>query len=280
MPYRFMLPAIAVAFGAAVAFNVQDSSAAPEHAGPGSVTFAAHDHGYTGPDRIPAGMTTVEIVNRGQDLHHAQIVKLAPGKTAADFHAAMKAHPMRFPGWVSALGGPNAVAPGGQAASMMRLDAGRYLMLCLIPDKHGVPHVALGMEKELTVTPVRTVALAEPSPDVTITQHDFRFDLPNPITAGSRTIRVVNEGGQTHEVVLVKLNPGVSVGEFLVAIAPGAAGPPPGRPVGGIVGLDRGTHGFFKADFEPGEYGLICFFEDDGKVPHFAKGMAMQFTVR
>jgi hypothetical protein len=56
----------------------------------------------------------VEIINQGEDLHHdAQIVKLAPGKTAAT----------------------------------MRLEAGNYVVLCLIPDRHGVPHVALRMGK-------------------------------------------------------------------------------------------------------------------------------------
>lgn len=280
MRYRVLLPAIALACGATLGLDLHTSSAAPAHAAAGPVTFAARDHGYDGPDRIPAGMTTVEIINRGRDLHHAQLVKIPAGKTAADFRAAIKASPMRFPEWASALGGPNAVAPGGRAAATMRLEAGRYLMLCLIPDRHGVPHVALGMEKEIAVTQAQTVSLVEPSPDATITLHDFRFAAPEVVEAGSRTLQVMNHGSQTHEVVLVKLDPGASVGEFLVAMAPGAAGPPPGRTVGGIVGLDRGGRGFFTADLAPGQYGLICFFEDETGAPHFSKGMATQFTVR
>jgi hypothetical protein len=44
------------------------------------VVFVAHDYGFTGPDRIPAGMTTVQIVNQGKDLHHVQIMQLTEGE--------------------------------------------------------------------------------------------------------------------------------------------------------------------------------------------------------
>jgi hypothetical protein len=47
-----------------------------------------------------------------------------------------------------------------------------------------------------------------------------------------------------------------------------------------VVGLETGGHGFFTAQFEPGHYGLICFFPDPatGK-PHFAQGMTADFIV-
>ena len=74
----------------------------------GSVEFVAHDYGFSGPDRIPAGLTTVRIVNQGRDLHHVQFVKLLRGKTAADFRAAIATDPGRLPGWAELAGGPNA----------------------------------------------------------------------------------------------------------------------------------------------------------------------------
>jgi hypothetical protein len=246
-----------------------------------SVVFVAHDNGYNGPDRILAGMTTVEIVNQGQDLHHAQVVKLASGKTAEDFVSAMKTDPVHWPNWVNFAGGPNAVVPGGRATATMTLEAGRYLVLCLIPDKQGRPHVMLGMEKAFTVVPVSTVASAEPASDLTITQRDFHFDVSKPIISGTHTIQVTNKGTQPHEVVVVKLAPGATVKDFVAAFEPGAVGPPPGRPIGGIVGLDRGRHGSFTAMFEPGHYALMCFFPDQatGK-EHFTEGMVSEFTVR
>jgi hypothetical protein len=57
-------------------------------------------------------------------------------------------------------------------------------------------------------------------------------------------------------------------------------GPPPGAPMGGTVGLSGGHTNYVHADFEPGEYALICFLPDakDGK-PHFMHGMVKQFSV-
>ncbi len=246
-----------------------------------SVVLVAHDYGYTGPDRIAAGMTTVEIVNQGTDLHHAQIVKLAPGRTPEEFVAAMKQNPTRWPGWVKFVGGPNGVVPGERATATMQLDAGHYLVLCIIPDKHGVPHVMLGMEKELTVVPVSAVAFDEPAADLTITQRDFHFDLSKPLTAGTHTIHVKNAGSQPHEVLVVQLAPGASVKDFVAAFEPGATGPPPGKPVGGVVGIDRGGRAFFTSTFEPGRYALICFLPDQSTGrEHFTQGMVDEFTVK
>lgn len=256
-------------------------AAAGASRGASTVVFVANDYGFTGPDRIPAGVTTMQVVNKGQDLHHIQLLKLQQGKTAEDFHAAMAADPSRTPAWVKFVGGPNAVIPGRDSAATMNLTEGDYLLICLIPDKQGVPHVALGMHKPLSVRGAKATVVSEPKAGLAITTADFRFAPSEPITAGLHTIQVTNRGSMAHEVVVVKLNPGVSAKEFGVAAESGASGPPPGMPIGGIVGLDSGEHGFFTARFEPGSYGLICFFPDPvtGK-PHYMHGMTADFIVR
>ena len=247
----------------------------------GPVVFVAHDYGFTGPDRIPSGMITVQVVNQGKDLHHVQIVQLTQGKTAEDFHAAMKANPSHPPHWAKFVGGPNAALPGSDAMATMQLTPGDYLLLCLIPNQKGVPHVALGMVKPLTVTPSAKTVSAQPKADLTITMSDFAFALSQPMTAGPHTVHVMNAGGQPHEVVVVKLDPGASAKDFGAAFAPGASGPPPGAPMGGLVGLEQGGSGFFNGRFEAGRYGLICFFPDSQTgAPHFTKGMTLDFTVQ
>lgn len=244
------------------------------------VVFEAYDYGFRGPDRIPAGMATMEVVNRGRDLHHLQLVELVEGKTAEDFLVALRNASPGFPAWVKFVGGPNAVAPGGQATATMRLSAGNYVLLCLIPDQKGAPHVALGMVKPLTVTPMSGTVASEPASDVTITQRDFDFVFSTPIKAGRRTIQVINEGAQPHEVVVVKLASGATVKDFGAAFEPGGSGLPPGQPLGGLVGLEHGGRGFFTVQFEPGRYGLICFFPDPATgAPHFVKGMMLDFSV-
>ncbi|HLZ34287.1 MAG TPA: hypothetical protein VKP13_09725 [Nitrospira sp.] len=246
-----------------------------------SVVFVAHDFGFSGPDRIPAGVTTMQIVNKGKDPHHIQILKLHQGKTAEDFRAAITADPARMPNWIQFVGGPNAVLPGSDSAATMNLAEGDYLLICLIPNKEGVPHMALGMQKPLSVKGEKPALVSEPKAGLTITLGDFRFMQSEPITTGSHTIRVMNHGTMPHEVVLLNLDPGATAKDFGAAFEPGASGPPPGKPVGGVVGLESGAHAFFTTQFEPGRYGLICFFPDPvtGK-PHFVQGMTSEFTVK
>jgi hypothetical protein len=248
---------------------------------PTPVVFEAHDYGFTGPDRIPAGVTTMQIVNQGQDVHHIQLIKLLQGKTAADFSAALKADPSRVPQWARFIGGPNALVPGGKSVATMNLMEGNYLLICIVPDKHGVPHMALGMQKTLSIKGGKSVFVSEPKAGTTITLRDFQFALSQPITSGMHTIEVMNHGTQPHEVVVVQLAPGASALDFVRAVEPGGSGPPPGKPIGGLVGIETGDHAFFTAQFEPGRYGLICFFPDatTGQ-PHFARGMTTEFTVK
>jgi plastocyanin len=276
-PLKFVL-ATTLVVGLSVAAAQAASASGSESA---SVVFTAHDYGFKGPDQIPSGITTVRVANQGKEPHHVQLVKLAPGKTAVDFAAAMKADPDHPPAWIAFVGGPNAVAPGGQAEAIMRLDAGEYLLLCLIPNQQGVPHVALGMQKPVTVMPGKSAVAAEPKSDLTITQADFSFSLSQPITAGHHTIQVTNKGGQPHEVVVVKLAPGATARDWAAAFEPGASGPPPGLPIGGIVGIEKGGRGYFTGDFESGRYGLLCFFPDPQTgVPHFAQGMTLDVSVK
>ena len=247
----------------------------------GLVTFVAHDHGFSGPDRIPGGMTAVQLINRGQDLHQIQFIKLPTNKTAADFIAEITADPARLPSWALRRGGPNSVIPGEQTGAIINLEPGAYVVMCGIPDRHGRPHVLLGM-----VNPIRVEAsVSQPNPpphsDLTLTLVDFGFELSQPIKPGKRTIHVLNQGSQAHEVVVVQLVPGASVTDFIDSFVPGVPVLPAGKPVGGITGLERGGDGFFLADFAPGRYGLICFLPDMiTRAPHFARGMMMDLTVQ
>jgi plastocyanin/uncharacterized cupredoxin-like copper-binding protein len=248
-----------------------------------TVTFEATDYGFTGPDSIPAGLVSVRIVNKGKDLHHVQLLRLDDGKTQKDFMEAVKTDPHIIYGnlsWVTFAGGPNGVIPGESGTAILDLKPGSYVVTCIIPAPNGVLHVNLGMVKPLTVKGPAVMGVSEPNAAVTITAHDFVFAPNAPFTAGSRTIRFNNEGAQPHEVLVVQLPPGKTIKDFADAFAPGHTGPPPGKPIGGVSGIQQGSHAFFTANFTPGHYGLICFFEDaTKKAPHFALGMTYEFDV-
>ncbi len=243
--------------------------------------YIATDYAFKGPDRLTAGWKTIKIVNQGEDLHQIQFIKLPEGKTAADFRAEIAADPTRLPRWSQRRSGPNSVVPGEQALASVYLEPGEYVLLCGIPDKLGIPHVAHGMLKPLHVAAAPSPSTERPAVDQTITLADFSFELSEPIKAGTRTIHVANKGSQAHEVVVVKLEPGASVADFLDAFRPGVAFSPAGKPIGGLVGLDPGREGFFRAEFSPGHYGLICFLPDlITRAPHFTRGMLLDIEVR
>ncbi len=244
------------------------------------VVFRAHNYGFSGPDRIHGGMTTMQIVNEGQDAHHIQLLRLWHGKTAEDVRLALAASPHTFPSWVTFVGGSNAALPGAQAPASMWLPEGHYVLICLIPNQQGLPHVALGMQKALTVVRPRSRAVSGPRAEATLTQEDFAFGLSGAITPGTRTIRVLNRGAQPHEVVLVKLAPGGSARDLADAIISGSPGPLPGTLHGGVVGIEPGAEAYFTADFEPGRYGVMCFFPDHGTgAMHYRNGMTLEFVV-
>jgi len=244
---------------------------------PNVVNVTGQDFKFDAPDVIPAGMTEFRFTNKGPSLHHLAILKLNGGKTVDDLRAAL-ANPGPLPSWVKEYGGANAPVAGETSNATLKLVPGNYALICFV-DIGGPPHFAKGMVRPLKVVPSKK---ADPAPtaNVTMTLFDYNFKLSNPIRAGTRTIRVYNAGKQHHEVELVQLPPGKTVKDVLDWLGK-PEGPPPGKPIGGVSGMETGMTEYFTADFAPGKYGLICFLPDakDGK-PHLAHGMVKEITVK
>ena len=245
-------------------------------------TFTATDYAFAGPDTLPAGWNRITLQNEGGELHHGQLLRLPADRTLDDLIAAMQEDPTHPPHWLAYEGGPGVYIPGESGAALIELEAGNYVLICVLPDAQGVPHAAHGMMKPLTVTGGDYPADEEPvAADVTMQLVDYSFTLSKEITAGSNTVRVENDGSEPHEVAVVKLAPGATAQEFVAAFAPNAPpGPPPGQPIGGLQVIDPGDAGYFTAEFESGAtYALICFHPNEEGVPHLALGMVQEFTV-
>jgi hypothetical protein len=254
-------------------------SLVPEAAAkPRVVHVTGEDFKFDAPDVIPAGLTEFRFLNKGPALHHMAILRLSGGKTIDDLRAAL-ANPGPPPAWVKEVGGPNAAAPGVEANATLKLEPGNYALICFV-DIAGPPHFAKGMVRALRVVPGKGAPAATPKADLTVQLVDYNFKLTSPIRTGMRTIRVQNVGKQHHEVVLVQLAPNATAADMMKWLEK-MEGPPPGKPLGGIAGIDPGMSQYFRADFTPGNYALICFLPDakDGK-PHFAHGMIQQITVK
>ncbi|MEW6684104.1 MAG: hypothetical protein AB1451_14490 [Nitrospirota bacterium] len=247
------------------------------------VSYEAFEYGFRGADRVEPGLANLQVVNTGKEQHQMQLVKLETGHSAADFAAAAKANPRRLPNWSRLVGGPNGIVAGERTSTLQFLAPGDYVLVCWMPAADGTPHFTLGMTKSITVTAGEVKPEPEIVPDITITLADFSYRPSKPITAGRHTIKVVNQGQQVHETLVVQLPAKGTAKAFGAALTPGKpiSSSPPGKPMGGVVGLAPGDSAVFEMDFKPGRYGLLCLFPDhDTGQPHFEKGMAMEFDVK
>ncbi len=252
----------------------------PARAAASVVTVHAKDFSYVAPKTVKSGVNTFRLVNDGKEMHHLSIIKLDKGKTMADLAAAMK-KPGPLPTWTKNVGGPNPAVPGGTVEATLALDAGNYVMMCFIPSPgSAMPHLMKGMMKEFTVTAEASGA-ADPASDATVHLTDYTFTVDKPLAAGHHVLKVVNDARQMHELVLVELAPGKTIADLGNWVEKDMMkGPPPGKPVGGMAGLDNGRSGSFPVVLKPGKYGLICFAPDakDGK-SHFMHGMSKEIVV-
>lgn len=247
-------------------------------ANPAEVTVIAREYSFDAPRTVPAGYVKLRMLNRGREPHHTQLLKLAPGKTFADFQQAMQSEGPP-PSWVTLVGGPGAADPGGEANATTYMPAGEYVMLCFVPAPDKKPHVMHGMARPLTVTARKRVTGSAPRPDASIRLVDYGFDMKLPVRAGRRTFEVWTDAAQPHEVILVRLNPGVTAAQFL-SFVENPSGPPPGSFAGGVSGLSSRERAYFTANLRRGTYTLVCFVPDhkDGR-PHILHGMVRDITV-
>jgi hypothetical protein len=242
------------------------------------VTVHGRDFAFDAPEQIPAGLTTFRFLNAGPGLHHLVIVRLDSGKTLADWQR-LPPGLASFPAWAIPAGGPNAAEPNGESNATVNLSPGNYLLVCLVDVPDGIPHFAKGMMRPLTVAAASGAAATPPTPDVTVTLSDYKFDVSGPLTAGHHVFLVRTSPGQQHELLLLRLEPGKAFTDVLAWMGK-MQGPPPAHPVGGIGPAMNGTTSYFTADLAPGTYVFACFLPDarDGKA-HFEHGMIQTFVV-
>jgi uncharacterized cupredoxin-like copper-binding protein len=108
---------------------------------------------------LHAGANTVEWRNDGQQLHMAILAPMAPGVTIDQIKAAMSAPPGQEPSGPPPFDESKsvelAVLGHGQSEVVpLQLDAGKYVMLCFMPNygTAGPPHAAMGMVQEVDIS--------------------------------------------------------------------------------------------------------------------------------
>jgi hypothetical protein len=209
------------------------------------------------------------------------LVRLNDSTTPAAFAEAIKAGPTPQ---VQAMVSLEAFIPQTTPNEIyVRARAGQHAFVCFVAGAGGPPAAKLKM---ITVTAATDRPATEPKSEVSITERDFVFDLPSEIKAGPRSVKILNMGQQTHEMLIVKLAAGKTIPDLLAILAaPRVPGQPPPAPpyemVGGIGPVAPGGAAIFTLDLKAGTYHALCFIPDTNtQKPHAALGMVQEFTVR
>ena len=116
--------------------------------------------------------------------------------------------------------------------------------------------------------------------DVTAVDYAYR-GLPQSVAGGPRSFEMKNDGDETHELVVLKINDNVTdpVNRLLEL---------PREQVGvrvtnaGSASAKAGEQTFVVADLTPGRYALVCFIPVGGVSegpPHFTRGMQAELRV-
>jgi hypothetical protein len=135
--------------------------------------------------------------------------------------------------------------------------------------------------QEFTV--VEGGAPAEVAAEIPVALADFAFFFPVVIPAGPHTWELTNIGEQWHELVVVKLNEGVTVEDVFAFFE--TAGPddaPPMELVMGYAPFSEGNRVWLDVDLPAGEYTVICFLPDiaGDMAPHAVHGMVRTMVVK
>lgn len=117
---------------------------------------------------------------------------------------------------------------------------------------------------------------------VTITAHDYAFDLPSAVPAGPVEFTFVNQGTDVHQAQFFHLNQGVTPDQFIAALK--AGGPASTRalaaPWGGIDETAPHQPAVHVIDvMAPGTYVVACLVRGSDGMFHYQMGMVGSFTV-
>ena len=129
--------------------SARSAATAPRTAPAATLRFQLVDYAFriTGP--LVAGRQVIRVENAGTEPHEVGLLRLAPGKTMADFQAWMQ--DPRGPAPAPPARGGCARAPPPEAYFEADLTAGEYVVLCFVTAPDGRPHTEHGMIQHVRI---------------------------------------------------------------------------------------------------------------------------------
>jgi plastocyanin len=257
-----------------------------------TVTFGATDDvaakkfTFDVPSDIKGGAVTVQVDNKGKEVHDLQFVKASSGHTLADLLKVVDSEETPTPDWLATAAGVGSTAPGTKNEATVDLEPGTYWYFCTESSGDGpnsVSHAANGMAGELTVGPDSGAEL--PDTDASITASEYKFDVEG-VKAGENTFTFENAGKMLHHVLAAPIADGKTFDDVKTFLASEGepSGPPPidfeNLAATAVVG--PGQSEVATWNLKPGKYALFCFMTDYNTAgpPHLAKGMLQELDVK
>ncbi len=231
--------------------------------------------GLNAPEEMPSGIVAVTFKNNSDTNSSPGFAWMHEGHTIADFEEAIQAEDFLTMLSMSSMVDTVELAPGESKESIYDIKAGEILV-ANFPDD-GPPQLKLSKATAPST-------LAAPVADYVVELADFAFIMPDEIAAGSHLWEVRNTGKQHHEIIIVKLNEGVTI-EDLINLA--AADEPPQEPpfeeiaFGSFMGSNMTS--WVTLDIPAGEYTVLCFLPNtdaEAMTPHLAHGMVRTLVVK
>jgi hypothetical protein len=208
---------------------------------------------------LPAGVTTIQLRNMGNEHHETQFIRLNDGVTPAQFMAAAKQGEDMALQLGAQEGGPGRITPKSTSTVMLDLMPGQYMIACFVTASDGMSHASKGMVLPVMVTAATVPARALPMGQGTLTLGGSAFSVPAMLPTGTTMYRIVNAGEDAHEFFVGRLGTGKTAADLQTALAnPSDSGLPDWfEPFGGMEGMKAGGMGVVVLNLQPGSYAAV-----------------------
>lgn len=267
----------------------------PRRAGQRLAVFTATEYAFQGPAALPAGRTTLRLVNRGRLVHQGQLVRVLGGHSAQEARQALAAG--QGAEWLMPAGGFGAIAPGETGRVTLQLFPGPYVLYCALSTGDGRVHADLGMVFTFTADDAAGAVAESASVLAVLTVSDFGFrfqrtfrvrgrQLPiearllgTPLPPGEAAFEIENLGPSPHEIQILRTDSTETVRGFADWLSGGQRGRSPGRPLGGTAALAPGMKVRLQLTLTPGTYWLYCPVRHRRTSRGFEVGEVSEFIV-
>lgn len=223
-----------------------------------TVEVALTEYAFELSGEVTGRTITFDVVNNGDLPHEMAFGAIEGDRTVDEVVKALQAR--RPPKWLDDIAGIPVLSPGVTTSMTRDLDEGQYVFLCFLPTPDGRPHATEGMVKVFSVT--GNSEARPPEPDLTITATDSGFEVPE-ITAGTHTIRLVNDGMKPHEFSFISFEPGKTERDLNKWFGSGFKTDAPAIFPAGMQSIDAGTSVIVEMTFESGRTYTLEDFENE-----------------